>query len=47
MLTLKKRESVEDNEDDLTGMTEITHHVELLLPLLQIQEWLNYKTETL
>lgn len=38
---------MEDNEDDLTDTTEITHHVELLLPVLQMQEWLNHKTETL
>lgn len=29
---------MEESEDDLTSIIEITHYVELFLPLLQIQE---------
>lgn len=34
---------MEESEDDLTGMIEITHYAELLFPLLQ--EWLNPETD--
>lgn len=38
---------MEESEDDLTGMIEITRYAELLFPLLWIQEWLNPETKTL
>lgn len=37
---------MEGGEDDLNGMIEIIHYVELLLPLPQKQEWLKHETET-